>query len=444
MPHRLVIIFLLLSALAAAPLRAQQPGVTTRYVYDANGRLRAVITPEGAAVYEYDPAGNFTRIRRLTPDDCEALEFSPRQGPPGTPVTIYGVGIGQATAVTFNGRPAAIGLKAATSIVAAVPDGAETGPIVVMLPCGPKTFPAPFTVSGVRVAPATIAVSPNRTAQFTAAVAGVTDAGVTWSVDGVPGGNETAGTINEGGLYTAPAQASSTTTHVIRATSVVEPALFGEAQARVTAGGYEFLARGVSVRYGTPPDLVVAYAATPVAVRYGPPDPQGKAFIAAPVAVRYESVNPTAPTSVTAPVSVQYGTPSPAAPAYTASGVAVAYGPSPNTGSVGLTALVSAARGASISSLSAAAFAKGTTTTLTFTGGSLREVTGIQFLRADGSPDAEIRVTELQASPDGLTLRAKVSVTGTAAAGPRLLRVTTAAGGTSSGAPGLSLIQIIP
>ena len=39
-------------------IHAQQGG-TTRYVYDDNGRLIAVISPTGEAnVYEYDAAGN--------------------------------------------------------------------------------------------------------------------------------------------------------------------------------------------------------------------------------------------------------------------------------------------------------------------------------------------------------------------------------------------------
>src|SRR5438105_2303365 len=56
--------------------RAQQGGTST-YVYDDDGRLRAVLSPSGeAAVYEYDAAGNFTAIRRLTPNDLELISFT--------------------------------------------------------------------------------------------------------------------------------------------------------------------------------------------------------------------------------------------------------------------------------------------------------------------------------------------------------------------------------
>jgi YD repeat-containing protein len=46
------------------PVVAQQGG-TANYFYDSNGRLTAVLSPTGdAAIYNYDPAGNFTSITR--------------------------------------------------------------------------------------------------------------------------------------------------------------------------------------------------------------------------------------------------------------------------------------------------------------------------------------------------------------------------------------------
>src|SRR5947209_12426193 len=77
-----------LAALAAAGLAlcvsasvlAQQGG-TTRYVYDEDGRLHAVIAPTGeAVVYEYDAAGNITAVRRLAADALAIFTFSPRAG----------------------------------------------------------------------------------------------------------------------------------------------------------------------------------------------------------------------------------------------------------------------------------------------------------------------------------------------------------------------------
>src|SRR5579885_1068656 len=56
----------------------------------------------------------------------------------------------------------------------------------------------------VSVSPATTTVFTSGTAQFTATVTGTSNTAVTWSVGGVAGGNQTLGTINASGLYTAP------------------------------------------------------------------------------------------------------------------------------------------------------------------------------------------------------------------------------------------------
>jgi YD repeat-containing protein len=438
-------IFLFCLVLLPLSLGAQPAGVTTRYVYDANGRLRAVVTPEGAAIYEYDPAGNFTRIRRLNPTDCEVLEFAPRQAAFGTQITLYGVGLTTATGVTFNGKPAEIVSKSATTIITKVPDGAESGPLTITLPCGTKTLSPAFIVSGVRVAPATIAVSPNRTVRYTAIVAGVTDPSVVWSVGGIPGGNETVGTITESGVYTAPAQAPSTSaTQVIRATSIVEPALFGEAQARVTGSGFEFLAQGVSVRYGTPPNLVVAYAATPVAVRYGPPDTKGAAFVATPVAVRYGEPDKSALTYVAQPVSVLYPVNVEKPTGYVVNPVSVQYGLPHNTAAGVALSLVSVTKAASITSLSITSFKRGNTVTLSLQGKNFSPESDVQFLRQDGEADAELRVTEIRVSADGTTLKAKVSVSEAAPVGSRIVRVMTSFGAASGPSNRANTIEIFP
>ncbi len=62
--------------------------------------------------------------------------FSPTSGPVGTLVTITGTGLldgGNNASVTFNGTPAAISSDTATSIQAAVPTGATSGPISVFV-----------------------------------------------------------------------------------------------------------------------------------------------------------------------------------------------------------------------------------------------------------------------------------------------------------------------
>src|SRR5690348_13548385 len=101
---QLTAIALMLLFLATPRISAQQ-GAATTYVYDDDGRLIAVITPAGeASVYEYDAAGNFTAIRRLTQNELLILTFTPGQGGVGTSVTIYGTGFNQGvSAVSFNG-----------------------------------------------------------------------------------------------------------------------------------------------------------------------------------------------------------------------------------------------------------------------------------------------------------------------------------------------------
>jgi PKD repeat protein len=77
--------------------------------------------------------------------------FDPTSGPVGTSVTITGTDFTGATAVAFDGTPAAFTVQSATSIVASVPSGATSGPISVTTPSGTGTSSSPFTVT---VAPA--------------------------------------------------------------------------------------------------------------------------------------------------------------------------------------------------------------------------------------------------------------------------------------------------
>jgi hypothetical protein len=66
-------------------------------------------------------------------------------------------------------------------------------------------------------------VSLANSSQYSAIVTGSPDTDVTWSVDGVVGGNATAGSISEEGLYTAPASAPPSSQVTITAASVASP-----------------------------------------------------------------------------------------------------------------------------------------------------------------------------------------------------------------------------
>jgi YD repeat-containing protein len=134
----LVIIFLFL-----CPASYAQQGGTARYFYDDNGRLKTVLSPTGeAAIYSYDPAGNFTAITRRTANELSIIDFTPKTGPVGTSVTLYGTGF-DATAsgntVKFNGVTAIVSSATRNQLVVTVPAGATTGTISVTISNGTGT-----------------------------------------------------------------------------------------------------------------------------------------------------------------------------------------------------------------------------------------------------------------------------------------------------------------
>jgi uncharacterized repeat protein (TIGR03803 family) len=81
---------------------------------------------------------------RVTPT---ITSFSPAGGPVGTPVTITGTGLMQATKVAFNGKSASFTVNSDTQITATVPTGATTGKIMVTTPGGSASSATTFTVN---------------------------------------------------------------------------------------------------------------------------------------------------------------------------------------------------------------------------------------------------------------------------------------------------------
>jgi len=73
--------------------------------------------------------------------------LAPTKGAPGTAVTITGINLSGASAVAFNGTPAAIGTNTATKITTTVPTGATTGTVSVTTSGGQATSPKKFTVT---------------------------------------------------------------------------------------------------------------------------------------------------------------------------------------------------------------------------------------------------------------------------------------------------------
>jgi large repetitive protein len=123
---------------------------TTQYVYDANGRLTHVISATGqVSVYEYDFAGNLTRIRSEQNPILLISNFSPGSGNIGSSVTIRGVGFSIIPAqnqVKFNGVSAVVLSSTLTELTVTVPIGATTGKVQVTNPIGTAISSSNFTV----------------------------------------------------------------------------------------------------------------------------------------------------------------------------------------------------------------------------------------------------------------------------------------------------------
>src|SRR5262245_1517547 len=99
---------------------AQQP-ITFQYFYDELGQLVKVVDSTGVVIeYVYDAVGNILEIKRSTIAGLAILDFSPKQGPVGLPVTVQGQGFSATPAtnlVQFNGITATVTAATATTLV---------------------------------------------------------------------------------------------------------------------------------------------------------------------------------------------------------------------------------------------------------------------------------------------------------------------------------------
>lgn len=388
----LVLTLCLLSATAGLSLPAlARQGQASAFVYDEDGRLRAVLSPAGeASVYEYDAAGNITAVRRLTPNDLELLGFTPARGPVGTLVTIYGTGLDQGVnSVSFNGAAAVVVRSNMVSVAALVPENATTGPITVVTPRGSLISTKPFVVRGIRLTPEAATVTAEESLQFGLTVSGTPTGAVTWTVNDAEGGTPSLGTITAAGLYTAPSLAGETPVQfIVRATSVDDAELFGESLVTVVpfGGGSQFRSAGLSVRYGTPPN-------TP--------------------------------------------------PAYVAGGLSVRYGTPPNSPPAEIRGAVSASRGPVLTSLTPGAVSRGAGVTLTFGGAGLTGATGVNFFNlSNGAHESGITVTNINVNAQGTSLTATVTATAGVTPGRYAVVITTPAGSTVRNDAGSNVLQV--
>src|SRR5579863_6250272 len=99
----------------------------------------------------------------------------------------------------------------------------------------PSASGAQVTITSPPIAPT---VEVGRKQAFQATVTGVSDTSVSWEVDGIPGGNASVGTINDAGLYIAPAALPPlpiVPTVVVTAVSNAQPAVQASIDANLIA-----------------------------------------------------------------------------------------------------------------------------------------------------------------------------------------------------------------
>jgi YD repeat-containing protein len=135
------------------------------YYYDDLGRLTGVAEmPGSAAFYRYDGVGNLVGIDRTPSSVVAIIDFTPKSGPVGTSITIWGTGFSDAAAanrVEFSGTAAVVVSASATRLVATVPIHAATGPITVTTPAGSASGSITFNVTIVPGVPTISGFSPN-------------------------------------------------------------------------------------------------------------------------------------------------------------------------------------------------------------------------------------------------------------------------------------------
>ncbi len=133
-----------------AQVEGPQSGSDIRYIYDALGRLKAVVDPAtNTGIYNYDAVGNVTSIARQSSAQLSILQVEPTSGPVGTAVTIYGTAFSSnplSNTVKFNGVATTVISATTTQLITRVPSGSRTGSITVANTAGTATSPTAFTV----------------------------------------------------------------------------------------------------------------------------------------------------------------------------------------------------------------------------------------------------------------------------------------------------------
>ena len=138
---------------------------STRYVYDANGRIVAVTANNGTGVqYGYNTLGQAGQVSApLSSGQLAIFSFMPTHGEAGTQVTLLGQGFDSNAAndtVSFNGTVAAVLSASATQLVTTVPSGATAGSISATVGSRMATTATPFVIDDTGVPPTITQASP--------------------------------------------------------------------------------------------------------------------------------------------------------------------------------------------------------------------------------------------------------------------------------------------
>ena len=344
------------------------------YSYDALGRLTGAIDQSNqAAFYDYDAVGNILRIRRENPvGPVNIISVDPTGGIAGARVELFGIGFSATTnqnQVILNGVPLTVVSSTRCHLVVEIPPDATTGQFVVTTPSGKATSSQVFTTFGITIPVTATAVVLKGNLQFTSTITGCSDPRVVWSVNGIIGGNAIYGTISTTGLYTAPAVLPNPANVIIRADSVGCDGLFAEQSLFILEQNLMILT-GASVSFGSP----VLASLPPNVVNHG--------------------------------ASVSFG--------------------APPVGASGRTIFQSAsvAEGPAITSMSTTTAARNSNFILTINGSHLSGAFEVEFHPGTGA-DSQVIATNVVVNPTGTSLTANVSVTGSAAFGPRIVIVKT-------------------
>lgn len=400
---------------------------TTQYIYDANGRLTGVIAPNGeAAIYHYDPAGNLTSIEHVGAGGFAILSFSPGVGTIGDQVTIVGVGLDTASAVSFNGAPAQIVSATPGSLVTAVPNGASTGLITLSGVRGSASTATAFTVvAKIVITPSLAEILPGESVGFSATVVGTPDQRVTWDVNGISGGNPTIGTISANGFYQSPSVNTGLTV-TVDATSVADTSVVSQATVRILNPNTTSEVRSPLVSVGVGLSANTALTSPPVSIQKGAPlgieSPsvsvlEGNLLLTGSHGVSVSFGETLAITS--RPVSAELGALFPAS----ASPVSTTTGPV-------ITAIVPAS------------LTRGTTVTVTITGQNLGGTTAVAFNTHNGSLERNITVSNISASSDGTMLTFTAVISTSATVGTDVVYVATPNGPSQTQSIGTNTVAV--